>query len=320
MALGLRQIMCAPMMHKGTLHGIVYVDSRTVSQLDPERDLVMLEALAAHAAVAIESARLFREERRKGELMAMLAHEISNPLSAIIGFTDLAEHMRDTDPEAVFRYMWMIRDQSHRLWRLVRNILTLSRMEAGEAEWTVEPVSMAKLIHDAVGIMSPLAEAKQQSLDAKIAEDLPLALGNADRLVQVLTNLVANGIRYTPEGGSITVSASVEEVEAPKPAGPVDAWVVSPRLETGPVSFVRIEVEDTGPGIPEEDIENIFDKYVRVGTDEGLRHGAGTGLGLYIVREIVRQHAGEVWAESDDGGGSRFIFRIPVSQGARETD
>ncbi|HKA86656.1 MAG TPA: ATP-binding protein [Haliangiales bacterium] len=305
-ALGLRSVMCAPMRRQGRVTGIIYVDSRRLADEDAA-DLALLEALASQAAIAIENARLVDEEQRKTELMAILAHEIRNPLAGILGFSELFPEESAEMPPKFSQLMGRIHQDAQRLKRLVDNILELARLEAGKVEWTMTPVSVAGLLADARTTFEGIAAKKQVALAVSAPADLPDVLGNGDRLFQVLSNLVGNAIKFSPEKGTIQLSARLEpQVGTWHSAGEdLDPW-----LPTGlPRAYVRIDVADDGPGIPADKRHLLFEKFA-----QGEKRSHGVGLGLYISREIVKRHGGAIWAEGEPGGGAVFSFRIPVAR------
>src|SRR5262249_7367671 len=173
-------------------------------------DVALLEALASQAAIAIENARLVDEEQRKTELMAILAHEIRNPLAGILGFSELFPEESAEMPPKFSQLMGRIHQDAQRLKRLVDNILELARLEAGKVEWTMTPVSVAGLLADARTTFEGIAAKKQVALAVSAPADLPDVLGNGDRLFQVLSNLVGNAIKFSPEKGTIQLSARLQ--------------------------------------------------------------------------------------------------------------
>jgi signal transduction histidine kinase len=275
-------------------------------------DIALLEALASQAAILIENARLVAEERRKTELMAILAHEIRNPLAGILGFSELLPEETTEMPPRFVSLMGRIHNDAQRLKRLVDNILELARLEAGKVEWSMKPVAVADLLRDVQAAYEVLASKKKIKLVASVAPALPRGLGNADRLFQVLSNLVGNALKFTPSSGTITMTARPEMIEPPPEllgASHDDLGAWTPMARPEPRPFVRIDVIDTGPGIPLEKRSLLFEKFAQ--GEEKRQHGVG--LGLFISREIIRQHGGTIWVESNPavGGGSCFSFRIP---------
>lgn len=316
-ALGLRQIMCAPMRAHGRMIGIIYIDSRRASFEEHVIDLRLLEAFAAQVALAVENSLLLAEERRKSELMAILAHEIRNPLAGILGYSEIgeADEAADMGLEVVdvFRH---IRSDAERLRRVVDNVLELARHERGHVEWTMQPFDMAELIHAIVKSCQPACTVREVTMRASTAGLSRLAHGNADRVMQVLSNLVNNALKFTPPGGTITISARTERVKARDPEAPpilsseIREWLPSEAHDQLSQEFVRVDVHDTGPGMTEELRARLFEKFSQGG---GRCRSAGVGLGLYISREIILYHSGSIWVESAPDRGSTFSFRIPVA-------
>lgn len=314
-ALGLRQIMCAPMRSRGRVIGVLYIDSQRLAFDGHGIDLTFLEAFAAQLSLAIENARLVAEERRQSELLAILAHEIRNPLAGIIGYADIGE-ADDLGPEAT-EIFGHIRTDADRLRRLVDNVLELARHESGNVDWSMISLDVRELIDEVARGYGPQCELKRIGLTIDYEGLTPRALGNPDRLMQVLSNLLGNAVKFTPEGGSITVRAYPEAVAAndpeapPIPAHDIDAWTpLEPSDDRR--QFVRIDVIDTGPGMTEEVRQRLFRKFSQGGTRQRTR---GVGLGLYISRNIVLRHGGSIFVASAPGQGSTFSARIPVSPG-----
>jgi signal transduction histidine kinase len=318
-SLGLRSVMCAPMRRQGRVTGIVYVDSRRLADEDRVGDLALLEALASQAAIAVENARLVAEEQRKTELMAILAHEIRNPLAGILGFSEL---LPDEKLEMAPRFVNLINrihTDAQRLHRIVDNVLELARVEAGKVEWSMSPVVAGDLLRDVSAAYVGLAGKKKIELKVECDPDTPLALANADRLFQVLSNLIGNALKFTPGGGTVTLAARPETMTAvlgeagvaPTAKDDLTAWVPLTPGAGEDRTFVRIDVRDTGPGIPPERRERLFEKFAQ--GEEGKKVSRGVGLGLFISREIVLRHGGMIWVESELGKGSCFSLRIPAA-------
>jgi signal transduction histidine kinase/predicted ATPase len=314
-ALGLRSVMCVPMRQKGRVSGIVYVDSRRLTDKDPTGDLALLEALAAQAGIAIENARLVAEESRKAELMAILAHEIRNPLAGILGYSELLPQEKTQLPAQAVELLERIHRDGQRLKRLVDNVLELARVEAGKVEWSVAPLRVQDLLEDARQTYQALAEKKDIELVVKCQEDLPPAFGNSDRLFQVLSNLLGNALKFTPAAGRIVMSARTE-VWTPRVAGLGDSpddlgpWLAL-TADDAAQTYVRVDITDSGPGIAPDKRDGLFAKFAQGA--EGKKHSRGVGLGLFISREIVTRHGGQIWVESELGKGSTFSFRIPAA-------
>jgi signal transduction histidine kinase/predicted ATPase len=316
-ALGLRQVMCAPMRAHGRVIGIIYIDSRRLSFEEHGVDLVLLEAFAAQVALAVENSRLMLEEKRKSELMAILAHEVRNPLAGILGYSDIGEAGETEevglDSTEVFR---RIRLDAERLRRLVDNVLELARHESGNVEWSMVPFDMNELFKGVIDSNRPICEQKQITMAVDTEGLQSKALGNPDRMMQVLANLIGNAIKFTPAGGRILLKARNESVAAtdpkapPMPASEIRAWTPMEPSDDIIQDFVRVDVSDTGPGMSEELRARLFEKFAQ---GAGRKRSSGVGLGLYISREIIVRHGGTIWVESELGKGTAFSFRIPVA-------
>ena len=228
--------------------------------------------------------RVRRFDELRNDLVATVAHELRTPLTSLRMAVHLcAEEAAGPITEKQADLLYTAREDCERLQRIVDDLLDLSRVEAGRVELQRSPVSPATLVADAATQAQAAADAARVALEVVEPPGELAVLADAPRIQLVLANLVANAIRHTPGGGRVTVSA---------------------RGAPGAVTF---EVRDTGEGIPPEHLERIFEKFHRV---PGARSGA-TGLGLYLSREIVRAHGGEMGVESVPGHGSRFWFNLP---------
>jgi DNA-binding response OmpR family regulator/anti-sigma regulatory factor (Ser/Thr protein kinase) len=218
-----------------------------------------------------------------------MSHELRTPLNAILGFSELLSDERyGTLTERQRRYLDHIHTGGGHLLRLINDILDLSRIEAGRMELAIESLRVDHAFGEVVSAVRPLAEKKSQSLGME-AHDGLVVHADATRLRQVLLNLVGNAIKFTPEGGRVTLAA---------------------RAENG---GVRIEVRDTGPGISAEDQQRIFEAFVRLAQAGGAKEGSG--LGLAITKRLVELQGGELGIESTPGHGACFHFTLPAATG-----
>lgn len=311
-ALGLRQVMCAPMTARGRRLGVAYIDSQNLTggaiPVSPD----LFEAFTHQLALVVDSARLVAEDARKSELMGVMAHEIRNPLAAILGFAGIGlEDSSGRDPAAAELFQRIRRD-GERLGRLVDNVLELVRHDTGKLEWSQAPVDMAELLGQAIDSIQPQAGAKNITVSLDAGDGGCLALGNQDRLMQVVANILGNAVKFTPQGGSIRACVRRELVSPadpaplPTPASELRAWAPLDEPGDTPREVVRVDVTDTGPGMSAEDCRRLFERFV-----QGRRRRGGVGLGLYISREIIRRHGGTIWVTSTLGQGSTFSFRLP---------
>jgi two-component system sensor histidine kinase KdpD len=255
----------------------------------------LLATLASQAALAVERARLVAEaaeaqalaasDRLKSALLSSVSHDLRTPLVAVKGIaTALREHDVPWNSAVAEQMLDTLADEADRLNRLVGNLLDMSRIEGG----ALNPARQWEDIGDIIGgVLSRLRpQLHGRKLAVNIPADLPLVWANAALLDQVLTNLIDNALKYTPDQTPITISAEVRDA---------DVWIA---------------VADRGPGITAEAFPHIFDKFFRVIGPE--RHADGTGLGLAISKGIVEAHGGAIWAENQPAGGARFVFTLPL--------
>jgi len=222
----------------------------------------------------------------KSQFLANMSHEIRTPLNGVVGMIEL---LRLTDPtEAQQQYIEGATQSSQALLRLIDDVLDLSKIEAGKLELELTPFHLPSLVHDARSLFSDQARAKGLGLSVSLASDLNLVvMGDAHRLLQVLTNLISNAVKFTSEG-TVTIGASVQE-------------------DRGAAVRVRFTVSDTGIGIPASKQEMIFDAFSQADSSTTRRYG-GTGLGLSIARQLCHMMGGEIGVESTVGKGSTFWF------------
>jgi PAS domain S-box-containing protein len=244
-------------------------------------------ALAAQRAA---NAQLERLNKAKSDFVSIVSHEFRSPLTGIQGFSEL---IRDelTDVAEMREYSADINREAERLSRMIDELLDLDRMESGQMALRFGPVNVGALVTQLVTSLGP--RAPRHRLKLALAEPLPSLAGDADKLTQVVVNLLDNAIKYSPDGGEIVVGAAAE-------AGQIHLWV-----------------QDRGLGIPADALEAVFDRYTRV---ETAQHHLirGTGLGLPIVRQIVELHGGRTWVESTLGAGSTFHVTVPLGRRAAD--
>jgi PAS domain S-box-containing protein len=229
-------------------------------------------------------------DKLKSEFVSTVSHEFRTPLTSIKAFAELLLLKPSMHADMKLKLLRTINEESDRLSRLINDLLNLSRIEAGTVQWRSEDVSMRDIIQTSVDGILPLARNKELRLSTAIDESLPRFLGDRDRLIQVVTNILSNAIKFTPEAGGITIEA---------------------HQETAPRFQIVVAITDTGVGIPQEELKLIFDKFHRAG-DQLTNKTEGTGLGLSITRQIVEHHGGTLWATSTYGSGSTFTFTIPL--------
>ena len=285
-------------------------------ELDPAPDVKRM-------ILAIEDlTELRRLELMRRDFVAHLSHELRTPLAAVKLLTDtLAETVED-DPAAARGFARRISGEIDHLTQMVAELLELSRIESGKIKLRREAVDIAGLVEVSIDRMSPLAEERQIQLVSALPDGLPDALADTSRAGEVLINLLHNGIKYTPPGGCVTVSAEVVNSIAAGEA----ATEQSAQGNMAPQRMLAIHVTDTGVGIDENDLPRVFERFFKVdrartrevedATLPEARAAAGTGLGLAIARHLVELHGGSIWAESRVGRGSVFSFTLPLAPAA----
>ena len=290
----LRSVICVPILRGERLLGVIYVDSRTALGGSADEKAALLTACADAASVAIENARLVEALKRKNDSLAILAHELRTPLNAMIG---LANSILDgsADPTETLPVISQVKAQGRRMSTMINEVLSVARMEADQAEWRRERVDPLELVVAARDTLFPLAQQAGISLDAQVDDDAPEAIGDPDRLIQVLVNLVGNAVKFGRRGGT--------------------AWVHATRTTAGKLCIV---VEDDGPGIPDERLRSIFDPFEQAG-DPSMR-ALGVGLGLAISRQIVLEHDGTLTAANRAVGGARFVLELPCADDTSRSD
>ena len=248
------------------------------------RSTAETQRLAAEAAQAHELTQM------KSEFVTLVAHELRSPLTAITGYVDLLlEGRGGTLTEGQGESLKIVQRNGEQLLALIEDLLDISRMEASRLELKRTTLDLARLVREVASSLRPQIEAKGQRLTLELAEALPAVSGDADRVTQILTNLLANAHKYTASGGSVTITAR------------------------GEGSGVRVSVRDTGIGLSPDDQARLFTKFFRAqnSVTQGVR---GTGLGLMITRALVELHGGEITVTSALGQGSTFSFTLPAAQ------
>ncbi len=233
--------------------------------------------------------RLHELDRLKSEFVLTASHELRTPLTGIgMAINLLLEKALPKLTDEEKELLWASHKEVRRLSALVKDLLDLSKIEAGKLEMAFEAMAPARLCEQALASVRQQAEAKHIEAALEVPDDLPPVRADPVKIVWVLINLLANAVRHTHEGGRIELSAARDGGQ------------------------VRFAVRDDGEGVPHEDQSRIFDKFVQVNSKNNEE---GTGLGLAISREIVRAHQGNIWLDSHPGEGSTFTFTLPLFQG-----
>jgi two-component system OmpR family sensor kinase/two-component system sensor histidine kinase BaeS len=269
----------------------------------------------AGAAEVADVGRAFNEmadglqqaEQLRRNMVADIAHELRTPLAVIQG--NLRAILDDVYPLEKTEIA-TIYDETVMLSRLVGDLRELAQAEAGRLALNIQQSAVAPLVTGVAGLFAEPAAAQGVALDITLPDDLPEVLADPDRVRQVLHNLLANALRYTPEGGTITLSARhATKDERPKTK---DTDSASRPSVLGPSSFVVLQVRDTGQGIAPEDLPHVFERFWRADRARARDQG-GSGLGLAIAKQLVEAQGGQIGVESVVGQGSRFWLTLPVA-------
>ena len=238
--------------------------------------------------------RLKELDEMKADLIAKVSHEFRTPLAVIREAVSLyMESVNSASKENQDKLLGIVQEECERLIDSVNKVLNLSRMDAGIIDYQMENYNMSHLIAIAVSKIQPIATRKKISLEVNVPGDSLYADMDPEKMGQVYENLLGNALKFTPENGKISIGAILRKANRKKYSGGTKKNVI------------EVSVSDTGPGIPKENINNIFDKYKKF-------HEKGTGLGLYISRQIINAHGGDIWVESNGKTGSTFYFTVPV--------
>jgi two-component system phosphate regulon sensor histidine kinase PhoR len=255
-------------------------------------------------------------ERAKDDFLAVAAHELRSPLAAVRGYTDLLvrrEQRRGDEDSAELRGLTILAQQVTHMLRMVDNILDVSRIDAGQVSLQPQRVNLVGLVEQVLEQQRPAAG--DHALLIESAQHELWVVCDSLRIRQVLTNLVGNAIRYSPPAASVCVQLSIKsaaDIAARHPAFAA-AWhghAGEPVKPAEPARLVLASVEDQGAGISDDQVNRLFKRYAR-GRE---RRGEGLGLGLYLSREFVARHGGQIWAESREGQGSTFFFTLPLDE------
>ncbi len=246
----------------------------------------------ANRELELANKKLKDIDQMKSDFISIVSHELRTPLTSIKAFTELILIKPRMIPDKRNRLLSIINTESDRLARLINDILDLTKIEAGKLSWHIASVSLRDIILSSVSGIQSLADNKSLAITTSFDDTLPMLYGDRDRLQQVITNILSNSIKFTPQGGSIIISAVTQNV---------------PRHQ------ILVRIRDTGVGVPAKDLDAIFEKFQRSG-DLLTTNTEGTGLGLAITKQIVEYHGGRIWAESTPGKGTTLSFILPLDK------
>ncbi|MDD4976096.1 MAG: PAS domain-containing sensor histidine kinase [Bacteriovorax sp.] len=295
LAVNFKSLILVPLLVHGEVMGAIALASSTSSRVYGPSDLILAEELAQRAAIAIENARLYSEAqaaiKTREEVLAIVSHDLKNPLTVVGLMAQQLKRIKQFDFNQPNEFANRIQRAVDQMEMLIGDLLDFAKIQGGT--FLIEKLRERPIdvISPVIELLSTRLEAKGQNLEIDISPSLPDIACEARRINQVLSNLLGNAIKFTPNGGTIRVTAR----EA--------------------IDEIIISVSDTGPGIPPEQLPKIFDLYWQA---QGTKH-LGTGLGLSIAKGIVEAHGAKIWVESQVGKGSSFFFTIPLATAETKT-
>jgi signal transduction histidine kinase len=290
-----------PIRRENRTIGILLLEN-VFPDLFPQETMQFLTRLCDHASTAISNAELYAAaqaaNKAKSEFVSFVSHELRNPITSIGGFTELllsgmAGPINDKQKEMLI----FVKTGAQRMVTLVSDLSDISRIESGHLQLKLTATPVMEVIKEIIGTQQPQLNSKTQTLLLDIPSELPSVLADRNRLVQVLTNLVSNAVKYTPNGGEITLAAEV----CP------NRWDLKEDSEV-----VHIQVKDNGIGISPEEQKKVFQKFFR-SADVHASNIQGTGLGLNITKNLIEMMGGHIWFESTLKKGTTFHFTTLVA-------
>jgi hypothetical protein len=300
----IRSLVGYPLINGNQVIGVIYTGD-FVAKKFKKKHIKLLAILSNQLTVAIEKSRLYESLERKirhyektiknlektnylkSDFVSHVSHELKTPLTSMKAYVEtLYECIDDPNFHQKKQFLEIVMKETDRLIKIVRDILDVSQIEFGQRPLNRKKFGIEELIREVVSMMQPSLSEKKTKIVMMIPDDVPNVDADPDLLKQVFINLISNAVKYSPEGSTITISVEEEAVE------------------------LAISIEDEGIGIPEEELERIFEKYFRVRNGEATKY-EGAGLGLAIVKNIVEQHGGTITVQSKPGKGSKFTFTIP---------
>jgi signal transduction histidine kinase len=307
--IGTKSLLAVPLKTKDRILGSMIVD-RTQEHSLTQDDLELVTTFAHQAAIALDNASAYQQieelnvgleakvrertkeleqaDRLRSQFLSHVSHELKTPMTSIKGFLqNMLDGLTGAVNDKQQRYLSRMLENSDRLIRMIEDLLDRTRVQTGKIELVPAELDLGHCVADVLEQLRPLAQAKRQTLEA-VYPDLPLLVwADRDRLVQIVINLVQNAMKFTPEEGGITVSVGKENHR-----------------------HAGVTVRDTGPGIPPECLEKVFDPFFRVAATRTA--AKGLGLGLSIVRALVELHGGTIEARRPEDGGAEFHFTLPL--------
>jgi signal transduction histidine kinase len=284
-----RGAIVAPLIARGRLLGVILLVHAEARRSFGNDDIWLAAELSRRVALAADNARLYEESqqalRSREEILAIVSHDLRSPLTTISVTTSLLQQAPPA-PAELQEHLETMRIAARRMTRLINDLLDVSRIDSGhKLPIEAQPIEVAPILEEVIGIFRPQADNRNIRLELSAPPEPVQILADRDRLIQAMSNLIGNAIKFTPDGGTVSLRAE-------------------PRA-----SEMEFAVRDTGPGVPEENLARIWDPYWQLKRTARM----GAGLGLPIARGIVEAHSGRIWVESRPGKGTTFYFTIPLA-------
>ena len=258
--------------------------------------------------IAQKNKELARLERLKSEFISIVSHELKTPLTSIKNSLDIVSSGKTGDlTEQMIKFLDMAKRNVKKLSRIINDLLDMSKIEAGKMDYSFEVVSINPVINDVTMNLSQIALQKDLKLNVRTEENVKKVCADTDRIEQVLSNLISNAIKFTPEKGVISISSKMVSAD--------DITVeecFKPQINNLSGDYVMVSVADQGIGIPKTDLEHVFDKFEQI-ENSLSREVGGSGLGLAIAKQLITAHKGAIWCDSTLNQGSSFNFVLPVA-------
>jgi PAS domain S-box-containing protein len=235
---------------------------------------------------------------KRVRFLGHIAHDLKTPLTSIKAYAELILKYKDKPPEVYEEFLNVIKEESNRMTALINDYLILMRLESDRIDYRMEALNLSEIVKQFIAMFSSLLLRNNLSINIDVPDDLPMVAGDKERINQVLINLLNNAVKFTPSGGSITITLNIAKFKMP---------------DDSLKKFIEVSVADTGPGIPPDYRDKIFDKFFQI-DDHIVKAKGGTGLGLAIVKDIIEYHGGRIWVEESKDGGADFRFTIPVRE------
>ncbi len=292
-----------PMISGGTVNALVVLETNREPRFRIV-DMPVLQRLIEHASIAIANAQLYEEVARanqsKSEFVSFIAHELKNPLTSIKGYSDvLLMGATGALSDGQKNFLTTIRSNAERMTTMVSDLNDVTKIETGNMRITPSAIHISEVIIETLRPFQKQIDDKQQRVNLEIPADLPQVYADANRMIQVLTNIVSNAHKYSPPNGEITVTAYV------------DGTLVNAKGAVLP-PMMHLMIRDTGIGMSQADLNKLFTPYFR-SENPLTREQPGTGLGLTITRALVQNHGGQIWVESEIGIGTVFHITLPLA-------